>query len=127
VRPGGKATLEAGSRVTKNKAERAWGGGILLEQNASLVLKAGSRVDENEAGFLGGGIFATRDSSATLEAGSRVTGNRVTGNDPGKGGGGLYNDHATVTIANTSIVRDNDPDNCAGISGLQTANCVNDD
>jgi hypothetical protein len=121
VRPGGKATLEAGSRVTANEA-RVWGGGILIEQNASLLLDAGSRVDRNTARFFGGGIFATRDSIATLEAGSQVT-----DNDAGDKGGGLYNDHATVTIANASIVRDNDPDNCAGISGLQTANCTNDD
>ena len=121
VRSGGTATLETGSRVTDNEA-RVWGGGMLLEQNATLLLKDGSRVEENTARFFGGGIFAGRNSTLTLEAGSRVT-----DNDAGDEGGGLFNDRATVAIANTSIVRDNDPDNCAGISGLQTANCINDD
>ena len=50
----------------------------------------------------------------------------MTDNDAGDVGGGLHNDRATVTIANTSIVRDNDPDNCDAISGLQTASCVNE-
>lgn len=121
VRSGGTATLGAGSRVTDNEA-RVWGGGILLEQNATLLLKDGSRVEENEARFMGGGIFAGRNSTVTLE-----TGSRVTDNDAGDQGGGLFNDRATVTIADTRIVWDNDPDNCGGISGTQTANCVNDD
>lgn len=123
VRPGGTATLEAGSRVGDNKVKiGGFGGGICLDPGATLVMKDGSRVEENKSPFLGGGIFAGRDSRVTLEAGSRVT-----DNDAGDQGGGLFNDRATVTIADASIVRDNDPDNCAGNSGLQTANCINDD
>jgi hypothetical protein len=118
VRAGGTATLGAGSRVTDNDCT-VFGGGISLAGGA-LTLKSGSSVDDNNAAFNGGGIDAGRDSTVILEAGSRVT-----GNDAGDRGGGIFSSRATVTIANASIVTDNDPNNCAVISGDPIANCVN--
>jgi hypothetical protein len=118
VRAGGTATLGAGSRVTDNDCT-VFGGGISLAGGA-ITLKSGSSVDDNNAAFNGGGIDAERGSTVTLEAGSRVT-----GNDAGQRGGGIFSSHATVTVADSSIVTDNDPNNCAVISGDPIANCVN--
>lgn len=122
VKEGGTATLGAGSRVTDN-VSTVFGGGVDLA--GTITLKAGSRVDRNKSVFNGGGIFAARGSTAILEAGSHVTDNTAGGGVDT--GGGIFNAGATVTIADTSIVTDNDPDNCSGISGVRTPNCINDD
>ena len=117
IRAGGTATLESGARVTDNDCT-VFGGGIYLAGGA-ITLKSGSSVDDNNAAFIGGGIDAEQNSTVILEAGSRVT-----GNDTGDRGGGIFSSRATVTIADPSIVTDNDPNNCAVISGSPIANCI---
>jgi hypothetical protein len=110
---GAVATLQDGSRVSDNSA-KLWGGGIAL-QAGRVALEAGSSVSENTAGIRGGGIYAGRLDTVTLAAGSHVTANSA------QDGGGVWHDRATVTIADTAIVRDNDPNNCGG---TPTANCA---
>lgn len=117
VREGGKATLEGSTRVGDNNVN-VWGGGIYTV--GELTVTSRVRIDRNKAGGHGGGIFAARPGAATFEAGSLVTDNKAA-----QGGGGLFNDRAPVTLADTTIVVDNDPQNCGGAFGTQTANCVN--
>jgi hypothetical protein len=114
VDEGATARLQAGSRVGDNSST-VFGGGVDIVAG-TVVLESGASITGNEASQLGGGISASTRSTVTLEAGSHVSGNSA-----GQDGGGLHHSGATVSIADASIVTDNDPNNCGG---RQTANCV---
>jgi predicted outer membrane repeat protein len=73
--PGGKLTLQAGTRVANNKAGQ-FGGGIYTAGDGSQAqLLTGSRVEGNEAGSGGGGIYALTPSMVTLQTGVIICGN----------------------------------------------------
>ena len=95
--------------------------------NCSSYCFDGSNVTDvefvnNHAATHGGGLhnfFGTM----TFESGSLVTDNVA-----GKDGGGLYDEFDCcsvhlVTIANTSIITGNTPNNCAG-DAAQISNCI---
>jgi hypothetical protein len=100
------ATLEMiGCTVSGNVAVEA-GGGIF---NRGTLRLTASEVSGNEADT-GGGVFNNGSGARiTLDAQSRVTGN--TASDTG---GGIYNVNGTVTLASSTIVSGNTPNNCAG-------------
>lgn len=73
VRPGGAATIEAGTRIAENYA-RIWGAGIYAEDTAIVSLASGSAVTKNTSGEMGGGIVSRR-ATVNLADPSIVTGN----------------------------------------------------
>jgi hypothetical protein len=114
----GTVTLKAGSRVVGNTAVAFDGGGI-SNQSGTVTLEAGSLVKGNTARY-GGGI-SSFDGTVILEAGSRVTGNTSTSFD---GGGIIIHNmqNTTISIAEDTIVTDNEPDNCAPMDTIP--NCI---
>jgi hypothetical protein len=106
-------TVEADVTVDHNTAK--WGGGISNESR--MTLQDGASVANNTATIQGGGIWTFYDSNTTLEPDSHVTLNTANVN-----GGGIFNNGGTIDDADPSIVADNSPNNCAGISPV--ANCV---
>lgn len=73
VRPGGTATIKAGTHIAENYAG-IWGAGIYAEDTAVVTLESGSTVTENTGGQMGGGIVS-RKASVSLADPSIVTGN----------------------------------------------------
>lgn len=112
---GATATLKEESRISDNRC-KLFGGGINIVAG-TLILEGGASVSGNEVSQLGGGISASSHSTVTLQAGSQVTRNSAK-----QGGGGLHTASATITIADSAIVTNNDPNNCAGAT---ITNCVN--
>lgn len=105
-----------GVNVVGNQAES--GGGI--DNDGTLTLENGSRMEGNAAVSFGGGIHNARGTT-TLEAGSVVTGN-TAGVGPGLGGGGVFEFGGTVNVADNTIVTGNTPNNCRPEGAIP--NCV---
>jgi predicted outer membrane repeat protein len=100
------------------------GGGILnsgfiyngIRYYSTLTLEAGSSVTGNTAGTTGGGISTT--DPLTLAAGSHVSGNVASD------GGGVFVASGVVHVADTSIVVNNTPNNCAGAVAETCMGCA---
>ena len=78
------------------------GGGLHTSPGPVTVGLADSFVSANEAGARGGGIWIGAGTTLTL-AGTDVALN-LTRPGPGHGGGGIYNDGGTATIATATIL-----------------------
>ena len=122
----GTVVLYSGTAKSSNTAndrtqDYANGGG-LYNNYGEVTLKTDVEFVNNHAATHGGGLhnfFGTM----TFESGSLVTDNVA-----GKDGGGLYDEFDCcsvhlVTIANTSIITGNTPNNCAG-DAAQISNCI---
>jgi hypothetical protein len=107
-------TLDAGTIVRDNFAERFSGGGILNAGDvASLTLNAGARVTGNLSVGTGGGI-ANVVGITTLNAGSEVSGNVAFSQT---GAGGITNDSGgTVILQPGSRVCGNSNAECEGFA-----------
>ena len=122
---GGGITVNKGSSLTlietaiEQNTAFTIGGGLLVRRGGTATITARSRISENYVRVLGAGIFAEEEAVVTLESGCEVTEN--TG---GEMGGGIVSSRATVTLADTSIVTGNHPDNCGGMVGSPIVNCV---
>lgn len=90
----GALTLQAGSRVSGN---RATDGGGIFNEGGTVTLESDSRVADNDATSDGGGIRIS-NGLVTLRNRSRVSGNTALG-----GGGGIYN-FGTLMLETGSIV-----------------------
>lgn len=106
------------SEVSNNQAG-TYGGGIFSTR--ILTVQQGSVVGRGAAGGgntapNGGGVYCTRSGStgsATFAKGTKVTGNTATGAQHGattRYGGGIFNEGATLTVADAGIVSGNTPD-----------------
>ena len=87
-----------------------------------MTVSSSGQITGNHAATHGGGFY-NRFGQITLQAGSSVSSNVTAGS-----GGGLYDEfdccsQHPVTIATTTIITGNTPDNCAGDPD-QTPNCV---
>ncbi|MFE5922269.1 hypothetical protein [Streptomyces sp. NPDC056468] len=101
----GFGTLTLSRSIVRNNHAEA-GGGI---DNSGTTRLISSAVHNNSADGLGGGIRTLFDSTLTLDL-SSVRFNSASA------GGGIFNIGGTAT-ATRSIVRDNNPNNCVGVSG----------
>jgi hypothetical protein len=113
----GVVTLKAGCSVSGNIAEdhaggianeglNVWDSSGFHEYRGTVTLEAGSGVTGNRARLAGGGI--DNWGSVILQAGSSVSGNS------GLDGGGIHVDAGRVSVADSTIVVNNSPNNCAG-------------
>jgi hypothetical protein len=100
----GTATV-SGTVVYGNTAQ--FGAGIYDNDGTDSLIR--STVTGNTGSDQGGGIFNVNGGTMTA-TNSTVRANTANGG-PGSGGG-IYNSSGTVTL-NQSLVRDNNPDNCA--------------
>jgi hypothetical protein len=123
----GTVVLYGGTVLTGNAAndhtqDFGFGGG-LFNNYGHVTLKSDVQLTNNHAATHGGGLY-NRFGTMTSEAGSTVTDN-VSGTGSG---GGLYDEFDCcsvhlITIANTSVITGNTPNNCAGDSA-QITNCM---
>jgi hypothetical protein len=92
------------SHVSNNAVGRyANGGGMLVEGNAIVTLRCGSRMEGNLVGLDGGGVAAFDTARVTITGNSKVHGNTA-----GAGGGGVYvYDNARVEVAGGSSISNN--------------------
>ena len=109
---GGGGAIWSGNNLTLrntvvhlNESE-AFGGGILVD-NGTLLLEAGSRIEENTATTNGGGIY--NFGTVELQDGSQLRNNHAV-----RSGGALYNDGGTVKIEAGALICGNDNTQCAG-------------
>ncbi|MEU5566101.1 hypothetical protein ABZ750_23020 [Micromonospora musae] len=120
VKGGGISTFQGllplDDSVVAGNTTDGLGGGIHAEKSNLLV--RGSDVAGNEATGAtskGGGIYATAGKVSVFT--SKVVGNRSTEKP-----GGLFVERAQVQVDDESVIRGNDPTNCAG-SAVPVENC----
>ncbi len=90
------------------------GGGLHISGTGDVRINR-STVSSNEAVFEGGGLW--NSAAGTLDvSNTNVTGNVAQGNDADQGGGGIYNDGGTVTVAD-SWITDNAANGTSGSGG----------
>jgi hypothetical protein len=111
---GGGGAIWSGNDLTlRNTVVRlnesaAFGGGILVD-NGTLLLEAGSRIEENTATTDGGGIY--NFGTVDLQDGSQLRNNHAA-----RSGGALYNDGGTAKIeAGALICGNTTTPQCAGV------------
>lgn len=104
---GGTAlVMEADSEISQSKAN--WGGGVYLENKASLIMKDNSAIKWNTAvkdsrgTAVGGGIVATAGSAVTMLNNAVVSNNHSEGE-----GGGIEIGGSTLSIQDRAAVSDN--------------------
>ncbi len=97
------------SSIDGNEAAGGLGGGVYLE-DASLIMRASSGINDNLASIDGGGIYMTNGSSLTT-VGSPL----INNNQAGSNGGGLYVNGGTVGIDDT-VISNNRADDGGGIA-----------
>jgi hypothetical protein len=110
----GRSTLTLRNVLVSENSAESKGGGIFNNDVLNLI---DSEVRGNEAEN-GGGIYNLSGSGNTVTCNGA---SRVTGNTASNTGGGIYNENATILLASSANVSDNDPNNCAGTTVL---NCI---
>lgn len=105
------------SEISHNTADSGDGGGIYFHAGStgsSLIVRNGSRINENSAGTRGGGIRSLGDSNFSLD----ITDSDVLGNEASLGGG-LYlddfNSSATLGGARVAFNRALNTEGCEGV------------
>lgn len=107
-------------RVANNEAGNV-GGGIMTRAALTLVdsVVAGNRVGSSGTG-LGGGIYVNNEASLMLQGNSRVEDNECIADN--SSGGGIYAQNgADVTLRDQSLVRRNEAHNGGGITFLPSS------
>jgi CSLREA domain-containing protein len=99
----GAALIAAGSEVSRNMAQQMGGG--LLNSNGGQMIITGSSVGSNAAvNSVGGGVLVTDENSHLLIAGSELSGNGALHNSNGRGGGLMVQEGATAVVSKSEIV-----------------------
>ena len=91
-----QATIDNNVAGPDGAANPGNGGGIHVGDGVTLTLQA-SIVSNNTAAADGGGVWLGSGGTALLRDDTQVTGNIALGDDPGSGGGGIYNDGSRLT------------------------------
>ncbi len=107
ITAGNTVTLD--SLILTNGNVPDFGGGILVDQDATLVL-SNCTVAGNSAG-MGGGIFNSTNSTVAVEN-STLSANSASGN-----GGGIENYQAALTINNSTFIANSATNNNGGAIG----------
>lgn len=100
----GAGTVSLSNLDVFNNVATADGGGLWNSATGTMTI---SNVDlETNTAISGGAIFVQGggDGSTTLNDGTLLDGNTATGTQFGDGGGGLYNDGATVTLDDVRVL-----------------------
>jgi hypothetical protein len=100
-------------------------GAIINGKPGVLHLTAGSSITTNIAQASGAGI-QNDGGDVHIETGCSVTQNTSTLDDPEDSVGGIYNERGRVFLADTSIVTNNQPNNCGGIGSISASGSVID-
>jgi predicted outer membrane repeat protein len=113
-----------------------WGGGIFVNENATLIIRGGT-ITGNTAGERGGGIYAKKNSTVVIEGGAiannetknkagggiyvlgklTMTGGRIEGNEANESGGGIFaGEESFISLTDAVITGNKAGENGGGIN-----------